>query len=735
MFKSFLKKSWPIIVLIFLDAIFFAPLFLPNQKLIVTPEFGGGDTITIQLPYKYKLCEKVKQFALPFWSKDMAAGYPLLAEGEIGAFNPVNLATCFFFDYKTAFNLQIALHTFIGQVGLLILSAELGLTVFAGLFLSVLFPFTPLLLMNYMQITLVYPLFYLPYLLYSLLKLIKDGSFRSFLLLSFFVFLQFTVSHYQTFFISFIFLAGFLLSYLHIDRKRKKKIRLLFFFFLAYIVGVLLAGFQLVPSIEFFMNSNRSSEIYGSFASTYDQNLGIKNFLTLFSPYLFGKPQNGTLSDGMALPWEGTFFIYYCPLFFLILFFLYSKNHYGKEVKSLILSFFFILLIALGKNSPIYFIHSFPIFSSFRYPSRFVFILVFILTVFSAYGLDFLVRRIPTDLYRKFFVFLVLGVVLFESYSFNYDFHVLLDAKKVFSPNKLSEFFKKEGNPRIYSPLADLIHINNFFYKNGYKGKAKDPLFLYHRLTDTLFPQVNIIYGIGNNVSYIGAQLKRNPISYNQIFNGKNLFNNDKSLRFEPSAENILKISGIKYIVSKYLMKEEFLILNQKTKTKSGNEDTYLYEVVDSLPRVQFYTLTQLIQTYQSYVSAVSSKQKNFPLLIEDQEIVSISSRWRNNTNFFSKYVLLSDKDEVLKIATETNSESVLVVADNFYPGWKAFVDGHETPIFRANFNFRGIRLPSGKHTVEFRYAPDSAIWGGYISGLTVLTLVFYGFLRRRKTL
>lgn len=47
---------------------------------------------------------------------------------------------------------------------------------------------------------------------------------------------------------------------------------------------------------------------------------------------------------------------------------------------------------------------------------------------------------------------------------------------------------------------------------------------------------------------------------------------------------------------------------------------------------------------------------------------------------------------------------ALLVVMDNWYPAWKARVDGREVPIVRANYSFRGVPVGAGEHTVEFFY-------------------------------
>jgi uncharacterized membrane protein YfhO len=48
-------------------------------------------------------------------------------------------------------------------------------------------------------------------------------------------------------------------------------------------------------------------------------------------------------------------------------------------------------------------------------------------------------------------------------------------------------------------------------------------------------------------------------------------------------------------------------------------------------------------------------------------------------------------------------------------------VDGVETPIYRANYLFRGVVVPAGQHTVTFEYRPRSVVLGAAISALTLV--------------
>ncbi|MDP2936499.1 MAG: YfhO family protein, partial [Dehalococcoidia bacterium] len=63
---------------------------------------------------------------------------------------------------------------------------------------------------------------------------------------------------------------------------------------------------------------------------------------------------------------------------------------------------------------------------------------------------------------------------------------------------------------------------------------------------------------------------------------------------------------------------------------------------------------------------------------------------------------------EYVRIRAETAETAYLVLTDSYYPGWRAYLDGLETPIIRAQHIFRAVYLPPGVHQVEFRFEPAS---------------------------
>lgn len=67
-----------------------------------------------------------------------------------------------------------------------------------------------------------------------------------------------------------------------------------------------------------------------------------------------------------------------------------------------------------------------------------------------------------------------------------------------------------------------------------------------------------------------------------------------------------------------------------------------------------------------------------------------------------------------------------LVLSDVWYPGWEATVDGMPTVVERANYAFRAVAVPPGKHAVELRMRPTAYVLGKVLSGVAILGLALY---------
>ncbi len=92
-----------------------------------------------------------------------------------------------------------------------------------------------------------------------------------------------------------------------------------------------------------------------------------------------------------------------------------------------------------------------------------------------------------------------------------------------------------------------------------------------------------------------------------------------------------------------------------------------------------------------------------------------------------------------ISLKTTTASSRLLVVSEIYYPaGWKAFIDGSETEIYKTNYILRSVLVPAGDHTIEFTFDPPAYYLGYTLSqsawGVTVL-LLLAGLVRNPRVM
>ena len=80
--------------------------------------------------------------------------------------------------------------------------------------------------------------------------------------------------------------------------------------------------------------------------------------------------------------------------------------------------------------------------------------------------------------------------------------------------------------------------------------------------------------------------------------------------------------------------------------------------------------------------------------------------------------------DGDIDVRVTSQGGGFLVLSENAYPGWRARIDGSETPIYRADVTLQGVVVPAGTHRVDFTMESRMLRWGMVTSGVSTMICV-----------
>lgn len=164
-----------------------------------------------------------------------------------------------------------------------------------------------------------------------------------------------------------------------------------------------------------------------------------------------------------------------------------------------------------------------------------------------------------------------------------------------------------------------------------------------------------------------------------------------------------------------------------------SNEKDFIYRNENSLPRAYFVdtVITLPAMDILNNIKNNSFDPKSIAYLEEESIRVD-----KPDSSAYAK--IISYKDEKINIEALATGKNFLFLGDTFFPkGWKAYIDGNETKIIKANHGFRGIVVPEGKHSIEFVYLPESFVISKYIalflSSLILIGIIILLFMEKKK--
>jgi hypothetical protein len=736
-------------------------------------------------PIRFSLAQSLRVGELPLWDRHMGMGFPLLADFQSAPFYPPHLVFLFvsFFD---AIRILFVFHYLVSALGAYALGRQWGYPAYLSATAAFLFTFGGIIVsltnvLNHFQTAV-----WLPWLILAGERAMRFYSGKNLLTLSGVGLIQFLAGSPELYAISLVLLYISMVA----AAKESNALSYLKPFALIILANTLIAGVsmvQLLPTLELFVQSRRPTNIPYHEATAWSLSP-----VSLVNLFILDKEVDRSLFNGVRL-FFGRDIPFLVSLYMgqLCVFGLCSWFSHARRFEKLVLSSLVLLglALALGKHSLIYsFLLAYvPLFSLFRFPEKFVFLVYPLLIIITLRGFHAFVTSEDGTHKKSLRLFCVIVVSLTTIYCacllrpdyffallhwadlvkpasieeilpsllFSLERQILLSVALLLilflyqrrtlgppvfrmlivalvfidltSAHRQFQFLVRPGlvtdNPkiisisdsqryRLFSGLPNL-HPSVFTMRDRAFPEVAEAVW------SSLVPNIGVFYDV-DYMQEIDA-LSRAP--YDVFLKTANNLSPEKFY-------SLLGALNVKYISSYSPLPAGEVELVRHF----PEYPLWLYELRRVVPRVYVVSAVEHEINPGKALERLASEDFDALATVLVDESVSLG----NKGGVQAEARILEYGNHRVNIQASLDSPGILVLADSFYPGWSAYVNGRQEKIYRANLFFRAVPLSAGTHSVEFRYEPRSFAIGRAVSIVTLSLIVAVSMLlymrkRRRK--
>ena len=693
--------------------------------------FYSGDHRQQHYPWAFFYAAQIKQGMLPWWTSMFGCGFPLLAEGQVGALYPLNWVMYRIFPFDFAYTYNILLHYILGGTFFYLLIRSRGLNAFASLFGTLIYLFGTAQGGYYYNIISLKTLIWFPLGLFLVFSIFEKKKYTHLFWLGLVFFMQICAGYLQYAVYS-IFFMGLTCAWLACSEIRRKQPSAAFKGLAASVaaltLGVLAAFPQLGATWELARFSNRFDfPIEFAFVGS----LNPLAAATLFFPH-----------------WDGFLSaeIYFGALG--LLFFIHSFSKFDlPSRKYFIFGFIASVALALGGFNLAYRgLVEMTGFSSFRIPTKFIYFSGFYGAVLCAFGIDRWFGEEAAFRKRTWVIWSILSLIagggliashyflkIFRSpiLSFFKDYIEVNFTNSVIRPHSIEVYLQKlqtayEGvvsatHPFVYENLLFLGYVLISWIIVSLSMKQQWS----RMITSAVFAVLLFVnlWAFGNTSIRGNYQPREFLEPPSKIID---------FLKAEKSSGRLHRVFRDIYGADALpVMPHNNLLFSQPLAGAYSPLITKLfYQSMSDLGDVNDSNMLKVYDRNKFLAASDKIDFLNIEWIISDHELSF--DRYQkvaeergfslyHNSNVRSRAYLADSPDSriyfydgqnSMSFEFESDAADLLRISDVFYPGWKAKLNGESIDINRYGDIFRSVNIPGkGSWKLEMRYEPVWKKW------------------------
>jgi hypothetical protein len=674
--------------------LFFHPLLFSQQTLYFR------DIQAIFYPMKYFLSEALKSGSIPFWCPMYFCGAPFLSDIQTGVFYPPSLLFIMF-SYPLSFNLYVVLHIFLCFCFIYLWGRGNGLSVPASIFSAIAYSYGGYVLSSINLLNNLTVITWLPAMLWAYQKALSEKSWIVYALTVFFLCLAILGGEPQLLMFSVIttFCFGLFLS-LKRGSHLVSVARHSLIFLTIVLSSLLLTIVQWGPTFFDYQNSVRLNGF--NFQQATEFSLSWDRLKHLLIPVSFSRTFGSVLDEG-TVPWLLSI---YPGLLVAPLALVGFSSRLSREKIFWMVLFLLGTAFALGRHTPLYnLVHQ--LFPYFRFPEKFYFLSNIGLVVLAGYGFDRLMSLLEKQGVKTTTLLFILPLLLFVD---------LYLAHAHLNPTCKTGFYQF-ADPALRPVLQDQSLFRLYVDEASfYPSLLRNSSIAERQIIAQAFKASNS--GILQNLHYVDGKTGM-ELQYQWII-GEIL------LQPWPERIKLLQWANAKYIVSASNLDAQPGVMEYVTRV-----NPLLFQLKNHLPRAwlvgEIYPSGQW--TLQDYNTCSLNARAS---ATGPEEIAAFhKKRYYQDVDH-----IVYEKPHRIRIDVAAGQPGVLVLAEAFYPGWRATVNGKPKNIVRLNYLFQGVEVEAGRQSIIFEYRPPFFQFYAFVSIAAIVILTGIGFIcfmRQRK--
>jgi hypothetical protein len=713
-------------------------------RLLLGEVFYWGLPSLQYYPWRQFAFNEMRLGHLPFWNPYSGGGTPLIANYQSAILYPPNWLHLISSDGQ-AMGFLAVLHVVWAGIGMWLFTKTLGLARMGRAISMLSFSLSTYLLGQTPSLAFISTLAWLPWLFWATTNVLNSRQLRFAGLLGVFAGLQLLAGHLQVSWYSYIGVGMYALWYIifvlrPLGRRDQLSGLLLVIFGLGLGAGI--ASTQLILTLEFLFQSHRAGGV--DFETLTAESFAPWEFLKVFAPKLFGVPGDGTYnleprSDAffVIMPYIGIL-----PLlsaYLAVLGWLKKRNLLTRLETFQSVPFWLVLtavgvILAMGRYTfiyPILYDHV-PTFNGFRGPERWLMLPVFSLSLLAGIGvhdwqlnpqsqqrfrvvitflfsvlsitiLAMLATEIETQVVRPLaigvvtlIVLLILAINVVTRMPSNPANHlrwqvivmlfIVVDLTWAISgliPTVPRSFYNRDlsvsstqGRLFWYEDYQEQVRNRRYFDLTDYR-RAQDR---WADIRTSLLPNLNVVDRIPSFNNFDALQ-PANHRRYVELIEGS-----------DSNLHNLLEGAGIGEVYGA-----------DRPHDWEGNNRQYVAPVVpETVWLVQNVRFVETKENVEDILRSPAWNPKNTVIISNDVDFDGQAFPHYQDATLEVVY----ERPNERRYRVQADGGGYLVMANTWYPGWSARIEGESATIYRANLAFQAVEFPAGDVTITLEYRP-----------------------------